>query len=224
VAKGRQVGVAVIVVVMTISEGALKILLVRKDDRRWALPNGQPRVDESLLIAANRVVSEQAGIKMDYLEQLYTFGDQIPDDRPRTIEVSYYGLVPSVLLRTEKLADRSAVNWFAEVEQPPLVANHKTVVELARDRLRGKLAYSAVGFELLPGEFTLAELQNLYEVILSKELDKRNFRRKINELGILEPTGKERSSHQGRGRPASLYHFKPEVFRKIETKGDIFPF
>lgn len=214
----------VVVVVMTISEGALKTLLVRHDEAQWQLPGGTPRVEEGLLTAAERVIAERAAIEVEYMEQLYTFGDVIPESPQRVVEVAYQSLVPSVLLRSDKLADRRRINWFAEQEQPPLISNHAQVLEVARQRLRGKLAYTAVGFELLPDKFALAELQNLYEVILGKELDKRNFRRKISELGILEPTGEERIPRKGRGRPASLYRFRPEVFQTIETKGDIFPF
>lgn len=213
-----------VVVVMTISEGALKTLLLRHDGTHWSLPSGTPASDEPLTAAAERIIKDRAGIEVEYMEQLYTFGDSVPEAGPRLIEISYHGLVPSVLLRSDKLADRQSVNWFAETEQPPLVKDHAAVVQVARQRLRGKLSYTAVGFELLPEKFALAELQNLYEVILGKELDKRNFRKKISELGVLEATGEERSSHRGRGRPASLFRFRPEVFHQIETKGDIFPF
>ena len=221
--RKQQINVGVVVVVMTISEGALKTLLLRHDDRQWALPTGKPRPNELLKDAAERIIHEHAGIDVEYLEQLYTFDTQPAEDKPATIMISYYGLVPSVLLRSKKLENRSKLNWFAEHEQS-MVAGHDEIIHLARVRLSGKLSYTAVGFELLSDKFTLVELQNLYEVILGRELDKRNFRKKINELGILEATGEERSARKGRGRPATLYRFKPEVFHTIETKGDIFPF
>ncbi|MBN2081250.1 NUDIX domain-containing protein [bacterium] len=223
-ARKSGIKLTVVVVVMTISEGVLKTLLVRHDDNHWSLPGGLPNNDEPLTKAAERIVLETAGIDMEYLEQLFTFGDYVPDTGARVIEVAYHGLVPSALLRIDKLANRQTISWFTEQDQPKLIDNHQEVVSVARQRLRGKLAYTAVGFELLPDKFTLADLQNLYEVILGKELDKRNFRKKINDLGILEPTGEERTSRKGRGRPASLYRFKSEVFHTIETKGDIFPF
>jgi 8-oxo-dGTP diphosphatase len=219
----RQIGVAVVVVLMTISEGALKTLFVRVDRARWALPSGELAHDEPLQKAAERVIQEQVGVQIDYLEQLFTFGNLIPSTGQRIVTVSYYGLVPSALLRTDQLANREQVNWFAEQGQPKLMADHSEIAQAARHRLQGKLAYSAVGFELLPETFTLVELQQLYEVILGKVIDKRNFRRKIFELGIVEETGK-RSVLRGRGRPPSLFRFKPEVFKMLETKGDIFPF
>ena len=214
--------VAVVVVLMTISEGVLKTLFVRHDRARWALPGGEPASAEPLHKAAERIIQEQVGVHVDYLEQLYTFGNAVQGRGQCAIEISYFGLVPSALLRSTQLADRQAVNWYAQGDQPRLVEGHGEIVQAARNRLRGKMAYTAVGFELLPQSFTLAELQQLYEVILDKVIDKRNFRRKIFELGIVEPTGE--MSKQPRGRRAKLFHFKPEVFQLLELKGDIFPF
>ena len=210
-----------VVVLLTISEGALKALLVRQDKARWCLPNAALGGEEPLRRCAERVVDSQAGISVEYLEQLYTFGNSVPSNGTRAIEVAYYGLVPSVLLHPEAMADRSRINWFTVAELPQLVENHALIIRVSLDRLRGKLAYTAVGFELLHESFALAELQHLYEIILGRELDKRNFRKKIFDLGILEPTSQRA---RGRGRPAALYRFKPEVFKQIESKGDIFQF
>ena len=217
-----KIVVAVVVVLMTISEGALKTLFVRHDRSRWALPSGGPGTAEPLHKAAGRIIQEQVGVHVDYLEQLFTFGNTVNARGQGAIEISYFGLVPSALLRSTQLADRQAVNWYAQSDQPRLVDGHAEIVQAARHRLRGKLAYSAVGFELLPESFSLAELQQLYVVILDKVIDKRNFRRKIFELGVVEPTGE--MSKQPRGRRAKLFHFKPEVFQLLEMKGDIFPF
>ena len=220
----RQSLVSVVVVLLTINAGALKTLFVRQDDRSWALPHAKLDSQEPLRRCAERVVQSWLGQNVDYLEQLYTFGNDVPPTGARSIEVAYYGLVPSDLLSRERLSQRQEANWFATPQTPELAGNHAQIARTARNRLRGKLAYTAVGFELLPDVFTLAELQNLYEIILGKQLDKRNFRKKINELGILEPTAATRSQGGGRGRPASLYRFKPEVFRQLEAKGDIFAF
>jgi 8-oxo-dGTP diphosphatase len=217
----RLSGINVVVVLLTISEGALKALLVRQDKARWCLPNAQLDATEPLRQCAERVVANQAGISVDYLEQLYTFGNIIPTAGPRTIDVAYYGLVPSVLLNPEEMADRSRINWFSFSDQLQVAEGHQRIIKAAVNRLRGKLAYTAVGFELLQEAFTLAELQNLYEIIQGKVLDKRNFRKKVFDLGILEPTSQRA---RGRGRPALLYRFKPEIFKQIEAKGDIFQF
>ena len=219
----RQIGLSVVVVLMTISEGALKTLFVRHDRARWALPTGIPRPGEPLAGAAERIIAEQVGIQVDYLEQLFTFDSVVESKSTRAVTVSYYGLVPSALLRSDQLAQQDQVNWFSERQQPRLVGDHSEIVKYARRRLQGKMAYTAVGFELLPDTFTLVELQQLYEVILGKVIDKRNFRRKVFELGIVEETGK-RSQLRGRGRPPALFRFKPEVFQQLDTKGDIFPF
>ncbi len=207
---------------MTITDRALKTLLVTLGEGLWALPAGEPHYDEPLQAAAERVLRDQLGIHAEYLEQLYTFGAHIPRNRQRRITVAYYALIPSSSLRTELLAGLKDAAWFSEKALPKLVDGHASIVQVARERLRGKLSYTAVGFELLPELFTLAELQTIYELILGKTLDKRNFRRKISELGVIEATGQKRSS--GRGPQAALHRFKPEVFQRIEAKGDIFAF
>jgi hypothetical protein len=220
----RHVEVRVAVVLLTIHGGALKALLVPQRDGSYALPSGTLGFDEPLSAAAERVM-QSAGAHADYLEQLYTFGNLPPSSSERFIEVSYFALVPSAGPAGMPADGRPVPGgpaWFAEGEQPSLILDHANIVKAARIRLRGKLSYTAVGFELLPEVFTLAELQNIYELILGKQLDKRNFRRKIYELGIVEPTGEERASF--RGRPASLYRFKAEVFEQIEAKRDILAF
>lgn len=212
------------IVLLTVSEGALKTLFLKTSNGPWALPIGVLAPLEPLRKAAERIIRDQIGIKVDYLEQLYTFGNHIPKSRPRKVEVSYYGLTPSALLRSGKLADTQSAKWFSESEQPKLASGHELISRVARNRLRGKVDYTAVGFELLPERFKLAELQNLYEVILGKVIDKRNFRKKINDLGILERVGEERPTKGSRGRPAALFRFSREVFEEIESKGTIFPF
>ena len=224
-AKGKtQIGVTVVIVLLTVSEGALKTLFLKSRNGQWALPLGKLSPAEPLRKAAERVIADQIGIKVEYLEQLYTFGNQLPKSGPRTIEVSYYGLTPSALLRSGKLADTQSAKWFSESEQPKLAGGHELISRVARNRLRGKVDYTAVGFELLPEQFKLTELQNLYEVILGRVIDKRNFRKKINDLGILERVGEKRPAKGTRGRPAALFRFSREVFEEIESKGTIFPF
>jgi 8-oxo-dGTP diphosphatase len=222
---GQQIGVNVAVVLMTIADGALKTLLATLGRDLWALPHGEPGYSEPLQDAAARIIGEQLGLRADYLEQLFTFGSHIPKNRQRRITVAYYALTPAADLRHRLAGGLKSANWFSPDELPKLVDGHAEIVRVARRRLRGKLAYTAVGFELLPEKFSLAELQTIYEVILGKTLDKRNFRRKIKELGIVEELGGEFRSGP-RGRAAQLHRFKPEMFQRIEgeVRGDILAF
>jgi 8-oxo-dGTP diphosphatase len=223
--KPGSIGVNAAVVLMSIADGRLKILLTSVGEGLWALPHGEPGYGEPLQEAAERIIRERLGIRAEYLEQLYTFGNHIPRNRQRRITVAYYALIPAAALRRELDGGSEAARWFNHDELPKLVDGHAEVVRVARHRLRGKLAYTAVGFELLPEKFSLAELQTIYEVILGKTLDKRNFRRKIRELGIVEELGGEFRSGP-RGRAAQLHRFRPEVFQQIEEglKGDILAF
>jgi 8-oxo-dGTP diphosphatase len=221
----RHIGLSVVVVLLTIADGALKMLLVRHDSSNWALPTGAPQYNEPLQDAAERVVRELLGKDVKYLEQLYTFGSAIPpEDGQRAVEVAYYGLVPAVLLELGQQHDPASINWFAVAQPPRLITEHRQVVQVAQDRLCGKLAYTAVGFELLADTFTLAELHKLYEVILGKQIDKRNFRKKVLGLNVLQEIGVGAIVQKGRGRPAKRYRFRQEVFQSIDTKRDIFQF
>lgn len=212
----------VVAVLMTVSAGRLCTLLRHTDGEGWALPGAEPGPAEPLRRCAERVVEEQIGTRVDWLEQLYTFGNRIPEDpaERRVVEVSYYGLVPEGLVDSSRPA--LGLAWFGEDNLPELAGEHGLIIRRARSRLRGKLSYTAVGFELLPPEFTLAQLHRLYEVILGKSIDKRNFRHRIKLLGIVEATGAEASG--GRGRPAALYRFSAEAFRSLEQKGDVLAF
>lgn len=211
-----------VAVLLTVSGARLCTLLRRSEGGGWALPSALPAPREPLRRCAERVVAEQIAAQVDWLEQLYTFGNRIPADpaQPRVVEVSYYGLVPEGLV--DSAAPGLGIAWFDEASQPPLPGEQALIIRRARSRLRGKLSYTAVGFELLPAEFTLAQLHRLYEVILGKAIDKRNFRHRIKLLGIVEATGTEAAG--GRGRPAALYRFSAEAFHSLEQKGDVLAF
>lgn len=226
--KGQNTGgisISVVIILLTIRDDALQTLLVRSGEGGWRLPSGSPGVGEPLRRAAERVIREYATISVDYLEQLYTFGNRIPESGGRIIEIAYYGLVPPDLIPgVQQQYAASRLGWFSEQDEPELSGEQGLIVRVARHRLQGKLAYSAVGFELLPELFSMADLQRLYEIILGRELDKRNFRKKILDLGIVEDSGESRAAGHQRGRPAALYRFQSQVFDNIEAKRDILAF
>jgi 8-oxo-dGTP diphosphatase len=205
--KTPAVRVAVDLVIFTVREGRLQVLLIERGippfQGQWALPGGFVLERETLEGAARRELEEETGLRDIYLEQLYTFGDPDRDPRGRTIAVAYYALTPPAEPRAATDAAKAA--WHPVGNLPKLAFDHAKILKSGLQRLRAKVGYSTVGFELLPRQFTLPDLQNLYEVILERPLDKRNFRKKILSLGLLKSEGRKRSA--GAHRPASLYSF-----------------
>jgi 8-oxo-dGTP diphosphatase len=199
--------VTVDIVLFTIRERRLHVLLIRRlakpFENRFALPGGFVHEDESLDAAAVRELREETGVDKVYLEQLYSFGDPKRDPRGRVITVAYYALATGRhTLRAG--TDASGAAWFPVSDLPPLAFDHRKIVEYAHGRIRNKLDYTNVGFELLPAKFTLTELQLVHEAILGETLDKRNFRRKITQKGIVKPL---KEWQQTGRKPAQLYHF-----------------
>lgn len=203
--------VTVDIVLFTLLERRLQVLLIKRLAPpfvgSYALPGGFVLEDESLDAAAQRELHEETGVDAAggdvYLEQLYTFGEPGRDPRGRVVTVAYYALVSnSQILKAG--TDASDAGWFAVDELPQLAFDHTQIVEYAHRRIRNKLDYTSVGFELLPEKFTLTELQMVHEAILGEKLDKRNFRRKILQQGIVEATKELQKA--GR-KPAQLYRF-----------------
>lgn len=217
--------VTVDVVIFTIREGQLQLLLVRRGippfEGAWAIPGGFVLEGEPLDQAARRELLEETGVSDVYLEQLYTFGAPGRDPRGRVITVVYFALV-STGHAVRAGSDASDATWWPATDLPRLAFDHAEILEYAVERLRNKLEYTTVGFQLLPASFTLTDLQQVYEAILGRKLDKRNFRRKIDLLGILTPLKEER--REGRARPARLYRFSAASFEKLKDKGILFPF
>jgi 8-oxo-dGTP diphosphatase len=205
--KPSAVSVAVDLVIFTVRDGALQVLLVERGvppfKGQWALPGGFVLDRETLEDAARRELQEETGLKDLYLEQLYTFGDPDRDPRGRTIAVAYYALTPPAPVQAS--TDAATAAWHPAARPPKLAFDHARILRIGLERLRAKLGYSTVGFELLPRQFTLTELQALYEAILERPLDKRNFRKKILSLGVLKSEGQKRAA--GAHRPARLYSF-----------------
>ncbi|HEY4688040.1 MAG TPA: NUDIX domain-containing protein [Anaerolineae bacterium] len=218
----HTIQVTVDVVIFTLRNDDLQVLLVKRKIApyagRWAIPGGFVGLNEPLEDAARRELSEETGVHDVYLEQLYTFGDPRRDPRGRVITVAYFALVPAPLA-VQAGSDASDARWWSMYNLPSLAFDHARILEYALTRLRYKLEYTAVGFQLLPPAFTLSELQKAYEIILGVQLDKRNFRRKILEAEIIEETGEYRT---GDGRPAMQYRFRPNAVAET-TARRLFP-
>jgi 8-oxo-dGTP diphosphatase len=189
--------VTVDIVILTVFEQDLKVLLIRRKmppyQDLWAVPGGFVGMRESLDDAARRELREETGVDDVYLEQLYTFGDPTRDPRTRVITVAYYALLEAGKVKTLRAgSDAGEVDWWSMLKLPELAFDHRQILDYTLQRLRGKLKYSNIAFQLLPEKFTLTELQRVYEVILGEKLDKRNFRKglSIREL--------DRSASDGR--------------------------
>ena len=204
--------VTVDLVIFTIANHDLKVLLIRRKQEpfkgRWALPGGFVDIDESLERAAARELKEEVGVKDVYLEQLYTFGDPKRDPRGRVISVAYFALVNAERQRIAAASDAADAAWHSVFHPPKLAFDHRKILDYAVWRLRNKLEWTTVGYELLPQKFTLSELQRVYEIILQRPVDKRNFRKKILAQGQIRELHETRTDVAH--RPAKLYSFREE--------------
>ncbi|HSJ54703.1 MAG TPA: NUDIX domain-containing protein [Anaerolineae bacterium] len=218
-ADGGHPQVTVDVVIFTLRENDLQVPLVRRgrqaQEEKWSIPGGGIKPAEALEAAALRVLEEETGLGDVYLEQLYTFGQPERVPGRRAISVTYFALVPAAEVVPCRDRDAQNVCWWSIYALPPLAFDHAAVLGYALTRLRYKLEYTAVGFELLPESFTLSELQKVYEVILGESLDKRNFRRKILAAGIIETSGDYRT---GEGRPARLYRYREDAVAEVKAR------
>ncbi len=221
----QNIKIAVDAIVFGYADNNLNVLLIKQKfgelKNQWALVGGFVKDSETLNNAVNRELQEETGIKVNYLEQLYTFGDNIlRDPRFRVISVSYFALVNSTKLVLKADSDAEDAKWFSVNELPNLAFDHKDILKIAKNRLQSKLTYQPIGFDLLPKEFLFSELENLYCTILEKEIDRRNFRKKILSFGIVEET--EKFGNKIKGRPAKLYKFNKQKYNKLVKEGFIF--
>jgi 8-oxo-dGTP diphosphatase len=211
-------------VVFGLDDEDLKVLLIQRDLEpfagKWALPGGFVRVEETLDQAARRELQEEAGLTKVFLEQLFTFGEVNRDPRERVVTVAYYSLVNIRDHRVQSATDARNAAWFPVLETPTLCFDHKKILKTALQRLKGKVRYQPIGFELLPAKFTLTQLQHLYETILERELDKRNFRRKVLAMDFLEET--DEIEQDVAHRAARLYRFNETKYRKLSQEGFLF--
>lgn len=208
-------------VVVGFEERALSILLVRRGGApfagAWALPGGFVHVDETVEMAARRELEEETGLRIGYLEELGSFSALDRDPRERVISIAHVALLRGPLPEVHHGSDAAATAWHPCDALPELAFDHEAIVTLALERLRERVRTRPIGFELLPKKFPLRALQELYEAILGAPLDKRNFRKRVLELGILVDTG---DVEQGVAhRAAALYRFDERRYRALEKTG-----
>lgn len=203
------------------ASSALKVLLIRRKlppyRGKWSLPGGFVQVTESVDDAAIRELQEETGVADVFLEQLYTFGSVKRDPRERVVSVAYYALISLQEHPLQAATDASDARWFELSELPNVGFDHREILECAIARLRSKIRYEPIGFELLPERFTLSQLQRLYEQILDRELDKRNFRKKLLKMSLLVDTGQKEINVAHRA--AKLYEFDPEKYALLKQEG-----
>jgi len=208
-------------VVFGVDEEELKLLLIQRGNApfqgKWALPGGFVHVDESLEAAAARELQEEAGVTPPFLEQLFTFGAVERDPRERVVSVAYYTLVKLSDHEVRAATDAADAAWFGVNDLPSLAFDHEQIVQTALERLKGKVRYQPIGFELLPHKFTLSQLQRLYEIVLERELDKRNFRKKVLSMDILIET--DELERDVAHRAARLYRFDERRYKRLVKSG-----
>ncbi|MGN0014276.1 MAG: NUDIX hydrolase [Candidatus Gastranaerophilaceae bacterium] len=210
------------VVVFTIKDNKLQVLLTKRNKEpfmgRWAIPGGFIRLSENLDDAAMRILKEKTDVEDIYLEQLYTFGDPLRYPNARVITCAYFALVKAEdvehIFEKENVED---VSWHNVYELPEMAFDHKKIIEYSLQRTRERLEYFPITYKLLQDKFTLTELQRTYELILNKQLDKRNFRKKILAGNMLVET--DEFTKSASKRPAKLYKFEPSI---INSKKGLF--
>ena len=197
----------------------LKVLLIERGIEPfkgcWAFHGGFLNMDEDALAGARRELKEETGLEDAFIEQFHTFSEPGRDPRGRVITIAHYALVK--IQEVEGGDDAAQARWFPIGEVPPLAFDHDRILRMAMSRLKEKIHFEPVGFELLPDVFTMPQLQNLYEAILEVHFDRRNFASKMLKLGILEDTG-DRPAGASSRIPVS-YRFNKEKYNELKAKG-----
>lgn len=216
-----KVAVDAVVFGYTSKEG-LSVLLIKRNIEPfkdgWALPGGLVGDNESLEEAVQRELREEAGIDINYLEQLYSFGKPGRDPRNRVISITYYGLVKPGAFELDAATDASDAAWFNIKKLPKLAFDHSGILTVAHERLKNKMLYQPVGFELLEEKFPFSELEKLYAAVLDRAIDRRNFKKKVLKFGFLEETT-EKQLLDGAGRPGNLFRFNEQKYFQLQKEG-----
>tara|TARA_A100000171_G_scaffold52081_2_gene68950 strand:- start:427 stop:1116 length:690 start_codon:yes stop_codon:yes gene_type:complete len=217
-----EVAVDAIVFGYSKEEGVSILLIKRKYDPykgAWAIPGGFVLDDESLEAAVARELQEETGVEINYLEQLYTFGKPDRDPRKRILSVAYFGLVKSKQFEKLKAStDAADAAWFNYKKLPRLAFDHKEILKMAIERLRAKIVYQPIGFELLDKKFAFSDLEHLYSTLLDRPIDRRNFKKKVMSLGILDELD-EKAKSTGAGRPGNLFQFNKSTYSRLLKEG-----
>lgn len=216
-----KVAVDAVVFGYTSREGLSVLLIKRNIDPfkgSWALPGGLVGNQETLEDAVQRELSEETGVNINYLEQLYSFGQPGRDPRNRVISITYYGLVKPDGFELKANTDAADVKWFNIKKLPKLAFDHQAILQVARTRLQNKMQYEPVGFELLEEKFPFSELEKLYMAVLDRHIDRRNFKKKVSKFGFLEETN-EKQLLDGAGRPGNLYRFNEQKYFELKEQG-----
>ena len=215
--------VALDCIIFGFDSGQLKLLIHKRRFEpfrgHWSLFGGFLKADESLRDAANRILKELTGLKNIYMEELQTYGEIDRDPAGRVISVAYYALIPAHRY-SAAYSQRYGATWVNLQELPRLIMDHNEMVEKGLRRLRRRASTQPIGFELLPGEFTIPQLQSLYEAIFQSSLDKRNFRKKILSMDVLIKLEKKDMTRSRKG--AYLYRFDREKYRRLTESGNGF--
>lgn len=222
--QDQNIKLSVDAVVFGYEEGEISVLLVKRKYKpfkgEWAIPGGFVHEAESLEDAVERELHEETGVRINYLEQLYTFGKPDRDPRQRVVSVAYFGLVRPNIFRISASTDAEEVEWFNIKNLPVLSFDHKKILEIAIARLQSKITYEPLGFELLDKKFPFSDLEKLYSTLLGRAVDRRNFRKKIMHLNVLDELDEKVS--KGSGRPANLFKFNQKRYFQLKKEGIIF--
>jgi len=220
----NKIQLTVDAVVFGYDSGHISVLLVKRKYEpfkdAWALPGGFVLEKENLEQAVERELAEETGVKINYLEQLYTYGDLNRDPRGRVVSVAYFVLVKPNAFSVKASTDAKEAEWCNIKNLPKLAFDHKKILKVAIERLQGKITYEPIGFELLDKKFPFSDLEKLYTTLLDRQIDRRNFKKKITSLKVLDELNEKVSI--GRGRPASLFSFNKKRYFQLKKEGIIF--
>ncbi|MFT4304420.1 MAG: NUDIX hydrolase [Candidatus Woesearchaeota archaeon] len=207
-------------VVFTIMKEQLKILLIKRGQApfkgSFALPGGFVEIDEDIYSACQRELRDETGVNNIYLKPLKIYAKPDRDPRGRVLTIPFLALTDSSIIELHASHDADLAKWHSVYELPKLAFDHESIIKDALQQLRLEIQTTNIANQLMPSKFTLTELQKAYEIVLDKNLDKRNFRKRIDYLGILRPLNELKT--EGAHRPAQLFCFKTKKYETMKDK------